>query len=115
MCVYICDCVSMCGCMCEHVGVCARACFSVRVHVWRWLDYREIWNGDGIQAEADHIVAVIASFEAPDFITFQASRSRIFLIRGSISRNYNSIGHRHCKNLVQVSIFLAREFAIKNS
>ena len=65
MCVYICDCVSMCGCMCEHVGVCARACFSVRVHVWRWLDYREIWNGDGIQAEADHIVAVIASFEAP--------------------------------------------------
>ena len=81
----------------------------------RFLQFRVFFPSQGALEKSGLKICRIASFEAPDFTTFQASRSTIFLIRGSISRNYNSIGHRHCKNLVQVSIFLAREFAIKNS
>ena len=83
--------------------------------ILRFLQFRVFFPSQGALEKSGLKICRIASFEAPDFTTFQASRSTIFLIRGSIDRNYNSICQKYSKNLVQVSIFLALEFAIKNS
>ena len=56
-CVCICVCENMCRCvcLCEHVG------WPWMVGCWRWLDYLEVCNGDGIQGEEDPTVVVIAN------------------------------------------------------